>query len=130
MPQHSSTLATPRSWFSAFSSSQVSLWKIMAKLFLSYLPCNIFKCLRLDSFCKSCRRQDTFFHFSITNPFRAKCLLNTCAIKPPVHFLSTTDLLPIKTLKCSLTEFFSSGTIGFLACFWFVRKIYSVVKVD
>ena len=23
-----------------------------------------------------------------------------------------------------------SGTIGFLACFWFVRKIYSVVKVD
>ena len=70
----------------------------MAKLFLSYLPCNIFKCLRLDSFCKSCRRQDTFFHFSITNPFRAKCLLNTCAIKPPVHFLSTTDLLPIKTL--------------------------------
>ena len=23
-----------------------------------------------------------------------------------------------------------SGTIGFFACYWFVRKIYSVVKVD
>ena len=23
-----------------------------------------------------------------------------------------------------------AGTIGFFACFWFVRKIYSVVKVD
>lgn len=32
-----------------------------------------------------------------------------------------------------LTNFFLSfitGTIGFFACFWFVRKIYSVVKVD
>ncbi|XP_059082193.1 transmembrane 9 superfamily member 2-like [Tigriopus californicus] len=26
--------------------------------------------------------------------------------------------------------FLLSGTIGFFACFWFVRKIYSVVKVD
>merc|ERR1711934_173424 len=26
--------------------------------------------------------------------------------------------------------FLLTGTIGFLACFWFVRKIYSVVKVD
>ncbi|XP_042871776.1 transmembrane 9 superfamily member 2-like [Penaeus japonicus] len=26
--------------------------------------------------------------------------------------------------------FILTGTIGFLACFWFVRKIYSVVKVD
>jgi len=25
---------------------------------------------------------------------------------------------------------FFSGSIGFFACFWFVRKIYSVVKVD
>ena len=23
-----------------------------------------------------------------------------------------------------------AGTLGFFACFWFVRKIYSVVKVD
>ena len=29
-----------------------------------------------------------------------------------------------------LNIFFISGTIGFLACLWFVRKIYSVVKVD
>lgn len=26
--------------------------------------------------------------------------------------------------------FLLTGTIGFIACFWFVRKIYSVVKVD
>ncbi|XP_053607218.1 transmembrane 9 superfamily member 2 [Plodia interpunctella] len=26
--------------------------------------------------------------------------------------------------------FLLTGTIGFMACFWFVRKIYSVVKVD
>ncbi|XP_037075308.1 transmembrane 9 superfamily member 2-like [Pollicipes pollicipes] len=26
--------------------------------------------------------------------------------------------------------FIMTGTIGYLACFWFVRKIYSVVKVD
>ncbi|KAF0306198.1 Transmembrane 9 superfamily member 2 [Amphibalanus amphitrite] len=26
--------------------------------------------------------------------------------------------------------FIMTGTLGFLACFWFVRKIYSVVKVD
>jgi len=26
--------------------------------------------------------------------------------------------------------FLMTGTIGFLSCFWFVRKIYSVVKVD
>lgn len=26
--------------------------------------------------------------------------------------------------------FLLTGTIGFMACFWFIRKIYSVVKVD
>lgn len=26
--------------------------------------------------------------------------------------------------------FLLTGTIGFFACFWFIRKIYSVVKVD
>lgn len=26
--------------------------------------------------------------------------------------------------------FLLTGTIGFIACFWFIRKIYSVVKVD
>ena len=35
--------------------------------------------------------------------------------------------------KCSRkmkTIVFRLGTIGFLACFWFVRTIYSVIKVD
>ena len=30
----------------------------------------------------------------------------------------------------SYTIFLISGTIGFFSCLWFVRKIYSVVKVD
>jgi len=34
------------------------------------------------------------------------------------------------TLIMSFVFFIFSGTIGFLACFWFVRKIYSVIKVD
>ena len=35
----------------------------MAKLFLSYLPCNIFKCLRPDSFRKSCDVRTRSFTF-------------------------------------------------------------------
>lgn len=34
------------------------------------------------------------------------------------------------TLIMTFLFFLFSGTIGFLACFWFVRKIYSVIKVD
>ncbi|XP_045108829.1 transmembrane 9 superfamily member 2-like [Portunus trituberculatus] len=34
------------------------------------------------------------------------------------------------TLIMVFLFFLLTGTIGFLACFWFVRKIYSVVKVD
>jgi transmembrane 9 superfamily protein 2/4 len=34
------------------------------------------------------------------------------------------------TLIMVFLFFLLSGTVGFFACFWFVRKIYSVVKVD
>ncbi|KAJ8255088.1 hypothetical protein GJAV_G00200790 [Gymnothorax javanicus] len=34
------------------------------------------------------------------------------------------------TMIMVLIFFLFTGTIGFFACFWFVRKIYSVVKVD
>ncbi|XP_061899923.1 transmembrane 9 superfamily protein member 5 isoform X1 [Entelurus aequoreus] len=34
------------------------------------------------------------------------------------------------TLIMVLIFFLFTGTIGFFACFWFVKKIYSVVKVD
>ncbi|XP_078544745.1 transmembrane 9 superfamily member 2-like [Lissotriton helveticus] len=34
------------------------------------------------------------------------------------------------TLIMVLIFFLFTGTIGFFACYWFVRKIYSVVKVD
>ncbi|KRZ12269.1 Transmembrane 9 superfamily member 2 [Trichinella zimbabwensis] len=29
-----------------------------------------------------------------------------------------------------MCDLFSTGTVGFVSCFWFVRQIYSVVKVD
>ncbi|CAF4602173.1 unnamed protein product [Rotaria sp. Silwood1] len=34
------------------------------------------------------------------------------------------------TLMLTFILFLFTGTIGFLSCFWFVRKIYSVIKVD
>lgn len=34
------------------------------------------------------------------------------------------------TLIMTFLFFLFTGTIGFFACFWFVRKIYSVIKVD
>lgn len=34
------------------------------------------------------------------------------------------------TMIMVLIFFLFTGTIGFFACFWFVTKIYSVVKVD
>ena len=39
------------------------------------------------------------------------------------------SILKFKTIKQSIC-FLILGTIGFFACFWFTRKIYSVVKVD
>ena len=30
----------------------------------------------------------------------------------------------------SVAFFLLTGCIGFFACFWFVRKIYSAIKVD
>ncbi|CAF1523660.1 unnamed protein product, partial [Rotaria sordida] len=34
------------------------------------------------------------------------------------------------TIMLTCILFLFTGTIGFLACFWFVRIIYSVIKVD
>ncbi|CAF1528747.1 unnamed protein product, partial [Rotaria sordida] len=34
------------------------------------------------------------------------------------------------TLMITFSLFLLTGTIGFLACFWFVRIIYSVIKFD
>lgn len=34
------------------------------------------------------------------------------------------------TLIMTFLFFLFTGTVGFFACFWFVRKIYSVIKVD
>ena len=34
------------------------------------------------------------------------------------------------TFIMAVIVFLFTGTIGFLACYWFVRKIYGAVKVD
>uniref|UniRef100_A0A8C4N3W7 Transmembrane 9 superfamily member n=1 Tax=Eptatretus burgeri TaxID=7764 RepID=A0A8C4N3W7_EPTBU len=44
--------------------------------------------------------------------------------------LASTILYFGYTLIMVLIFFLFTGTIGFFACFWFVRKIYAVVKVD
>ncbi|CAF91008.1 unnamed protein product [Tetraodon nigroviridis] len=44
--------------------------------------------------------------------------------------LASTILYYGYTLIMALIFFLFSGTIGFFGCFWFVTKIYSVVKVD
>ena len=36
----------------------------------------------------------------------------------------------LRALSLSLFVCVGTGTVGFLACLWFVRKIYSVIKID
>ncbi|XP_078470234.1 transmembrane 9 superfamily member 2-like [Lampetra fluviatilis] len=50
--------------------------------------------------------------------------------KLQIEGIASTILYFGYTLIMVLLFFLFTGTIGFFACFWFVRKIYSVVKVD
>lgn len=50
--------------------------------------------------------------------------------KLSIHGVVSTMLYFGYTLIMVFLFFVLTGTIGFIACFWFVRKIYSVVKVD
>lgn len=52
------------------------------------------------------------------------------ATKLDIHGSASTFLYFGYTLIMTFLFFLFTGTIGFLGCFWFVRKIYSVVKVD
>ncbi|CAG5097219.1 Similar to TM9SF2: Transmembrane 9 superfamily member 2 (Pongo abelii) [Cotesia congregata] len=70
----------------------------------------------------------------LTSGFTAVYLLIYC-----IHFFvkklniedgTSTFLYFGYTLIMVFLFFLLTGSIGFLACFWFVRKIYSVVKVD
>ncbi|XP_061103640.1 transmembrane 9 superfamily member 2-like [Conger conger] len=50
--------------------------------------------------------------------------------KMQITGLASTILYFGYTLIMVLVFFLFTGTIGFFSCFWFVRKIYSVIKVD
>ncbi|XP_077299784.1 transmembrane 9 superfamily protein member 2 [Arctopsyche grandis] len=52
------------------------------------------------------------------------------ATKLSIEDAASTFLYFGYTLIMVFLFFLLTGTIGFFACFWFVRKIYSVVKVD
>lgn len=52
------------------------------------------------------------------------------ATKLSIEDTASTFLYFGYTLIMVFLFFLMTGSIGFIACFWFIRKIYSVVKVD
>ncbi|XP_012262540.1 transmembrane 9 superfamily member 2 isoform X2 [Athalia rosae] len=70
----------------------------------------------------------------LTSGFTAFYLLVYCihyfATKLNIEDMTSTFLYFGYTLIMVFLFFLLTGSIGFFACFWFVRKIYSVVKVD
>lgn len=52
------------------------------------------------------------------------------ATKLSIEDTASTFLYFGYTLIIVFLFFLMTGSIGFMACFWFIRKIYSVVKVD
>lgn len=70
----------------------------------------------------------------LTSGFTAFYLFIYCfhyfVTKLPIQDAASTFLYFGYTLIIVFLFFLLTGTIGFFACFWFVRKIYSVVKVD
>eukprot|EP00002_Diphylleia_rotans_P013672 TRINITY_DN2667_c0_g1_i2.p1 TRINITY_DN2667_c0_g1~~TRINITY_DN2667_c0_g1_i2.p1 ORF type:complete len:355 (-),score=65.81 TRINITY_DN2667_c0_g1_i2:497-1561(-) len=50
--------------------------------------------------------------------------------KLEIHSFVSTLLFFSYTFIMCLVFFLMTGTVGFLACFWFVRKIYAAVKVE
>lgn len=70
----------------------------------------------------------------LTSGFTAFYLFVYCihyfVTKLNIEDVASTFLYFGYTLIMVFLFFLLTGTIGFFACFWFVRKIYSVVKVD
>ncbi|RZF33981.1 hypothetical protein LSTR_LSTR006897 [Laodelphax striatellus] len=70
----------------------------------------------------------------LTSGFTAVYLFIYCVhyfvTKLNIEDLASTFLYFGYTLIMVFLFFLLTGSIGFFACFWFVRKIYSVVKVD
>jgi transmembrane 9 superfamily protein 2/4 len=70
----------------------------------------------------------------LTSGFTAVYLLIYCihffVTKLDIEGATSTFLYFGYTFIMVYLFFLLTGSIGFFACFWFVRKIYSVVKVD
>lgn len=70
----------------------------------------------------------------LTSGFTAVYLFIYCchyfATKLSIEDAASTFLYFGYTAIMVFLFFLLTGTIGFMACFWFIRKIYSVVKVD
>ncbi|XP_037960116.1 transmembrane 9 superfamily member 2 [Teleopsis dalmanni] len=70
----------------------------------------------------------------LTSGFTAVYLFIYCChyffTKLPIKGAASTFLYFGYTTLMVFLFFLLTGTIGFFACFWFIRKIYSVVKVD
>lgn len=70
----------------------------------------------------------------LTSGFTAVYLFIYCchyfATKLQIEDAASTFLYFGYTLIMVFLFFLLTGSIGFFACFWFIRKIYSVVKVD
>ncbi|XP_070492315.1 transmembrane 9 superfamily member 2 [Chironomus tepperi] len=70
----------------------------------------------------------------LTSGFTAVYLFIYCchyfATKLQINDAASTFLYFGYTLIMVFLFFLLTGSIGFFACFWFIRKIYSVVKVD
>lgn len=70
----------------------------------------------------------------LTSGFTAVYLFVYCChyfvTKLQIEDTASTFLYFGYTLIMVFLFFLLTGSIGFFACFWFVRKIYSVVKVD
>lgn len=70
----------------------------------------------------------------LTSGFTAVYLFVYCchyfATKLQIEDAASTFLYFGYTLIMVFLFFLLTGSIGFFACFWFIRKIYSVVKVD
>lgn len=69
-----------------------------------------------------------YLHLSIMLVYKSrKILIEKRRIMPKIYFV----FLIQPKHKCLFFSFDCfQGTIGFFACFWFVTKIYGVVKVD
>lgn len=72
----------------------------------------------------------SFFTSGFTSVYLFIYCCHYFATKLPIKDSASTFLYFGYTALMVFLFFLLTGSIGFFACFWFIRKIYSVVKVD